>query len=313
MWKSVPLTSGPCCLLLSDTKKGRYSYAKRFRCIRKTKQLKSSHLSLMRAYPKTATREIEEIAQTIKNLFLSCGTYDERFFEELPKIENAFLVRFLCQIDSTWFVAQIGFHEMIKSNEICCNWRWESKEIRLYQINGTHFFALFSFLLNFILWKQEQKKLESKVFGQMQPLPLNEYLRIFHLTGMDVDNRQKALTKRYQSYTRRLETYISFARKLHGFRELCPADQISVLKGTRSCKMSCRFQIDPTLRISHLHWASHVLRFRFKSGTCNHLRKQGLQPRQRHLHFPWEVCLCHVGHVRAGKSRLRGNLVHVGQ
>ncbi len=79
--------------------------------------------------------------------------------------------------------------------------------------------------------RQEKKKLEAEVFGRMQPLALTEYRRIFRCSGLDIDNRQQALTKRYQSYTRRLETYISFANKISTFRKLPPADQASLFKG----------------------------------------------------------------------------------
>ena len=79
-------------LFLSGTRKGRYTYARKYRCIQRAKKLKSENIFVLFNYPLTITKEIEAIADSIKNLFLSCGTYDEQLFEQLPHIEDAFLV-----------------------------------------------------------------------------------------------------------------------------------------------------------------------------------------------------------------------------
>ena len=49
-------------------------------------------MSVLLNYPGTVLKEIVDIASNIKDHFLSCGTYDEEFFDQLPDIENAFLV-----------------------------------------------------------------------------------------------------------------------------------------------------------------------------------------------------------------------------
>lgn len=171
--------------------------------------MKSENISMILNYPNTVAKEIEHIANHITDLFLSCGTYERSFFEELPLIEDAFLVSENCLVDAdTCYVSMKLFDKLIISTDTIL------------------------FMLAFLL--QEQKQAEAQVFGNLDLIPLTEYRKIFLATGIDVDNRQKALSRRYQSYTRRLETYITFAKKLNGFRELPCVDQVSLMKGKRS-------------------------------------------------------------------------------
>ena len=206
-------------------------------------------------YPSEVTKEIETIADGIKNLFLSCGTYDEQFFDQLPLIEDAFLVSF------TFFSA--------KFIAICS----QSQEYILLQYIKLSIIPFSRF--GVFLMYQKQKQLEESVFGPLQTLALVEYRKIFQATGIDIDNRQRALSKRYESYTRRLETYIAFTKKINGFRELPAEDQAALFKGThltwtRFFGANRRIYLEPA---HHDYHSVMLLLSRCQSWSCDHIRE----------------------------------------
>ena len=78
---------------------------------------------------------------------------------------------------------------------------------------------------------QEQKALRKVVFGDMKPIPQEEYLQIYHATGLDIDGRRALVEKNKTRYEEWYLKYIKFAKSLPYFQDLPVQDQIAILKG----------------------------------------------------------------------------------
>ena len=79
--------------LLAASKKGRYSYKRKYEYIRRTKN--ESALPVIPAFPAGVIDDIILMASHISDLFLACKTYKPDFFQKLKEIETQYLVRFL--------------------------------------------------------------------------------------------------------------------------------------------------------------------------------------------------------------------------
>ena len=82
-----------------------------------------------------------------------------------------------------------------------------------------------------LLCFQEQKALHKVVFGDMKPIPQEEYLQIYHATGLDIDGRRALVEKNKTRYEEWYLKYIKFAKSLPYFQDLPVQDQIAILKG----------------------------------------------------------------------------------
>ena len=92
-----------------------------------------------------------------------------------------------------------------------------------YSISVNEYIPLFCF--------QEQKALHKVVFGDMKPIPQEEYLQIYHATGLDIDGRRALVEKNKTRYEEWYLKYIKFAKSLPYFQDLPVQDQIAILKG----------------------------------------------------------------------------------
>ena len=65
----------------------------------------------------------------------------------------------------------------------------------------------------------------------MEPLPMHEFLEIYHKTGMDIDGRIWFVKQSYPEMEESCLKYIHYAQELPGFDKFVKEDQISILKG----------------------------------------------------------------------------------
>jgi hypothetical protein len=79
----------------------------------------------------------------------------------------------------------------------------------------------------------EQKALKESLFGRLKPLPVDEYMKIYETTGMDVDDRRVLLESILPFLETRIKDFILFAKAIPGFSEFLIEDQISVIKSSR--------------------------------------------------------------------------------
>lgn len=88
----------------------------------------------------------------------------------------------------------------------------------------------------------------------MEPLPLNEFLEIYHRTGMDIDGRIWYIKRTYPEMEEACLKYIHYAQELSGFDRLSKEDQISILKGTLQLlnKTYVHFAFVYTLKLIHV-------------------------------------------------------------
>jgi hypothetical protein len=78
---------------------------------------------------------------------------------------------------------------------------------------------------------QEQKALKDRLFGELKPVPTEEYMKIYESTGIDVDGRRDLIQSMFPNLELRIKRFISFAKTVPGFLELPMEDQISIIKG----------------------------------------------------------------------------------
>lgn len=71
---------------------------------------------------------------------------------------------------------------------------------------------------------------KSQVFGNMKPVPQDEYFALLESTGIDIDGRQEYLRQSAMSCQPVLHSYIAFANVVPGFSSLSLEDQCSLLK-----------------------------------------------------------------------------------
>lgn len=79
----------------------------------------------------------------------------------------------------------------------------------------------------------EQRALQEKYFGTLKPLPIEEYMKIYEITGIDVDGR-RGLIEGFIPYVEScIRRFIAFAKAIPGFKELLTEDQIAIIKASR--------------------------------------------------------------------------------
>ncbi|KAL3861692.1 hypothetical protein ACJMK2_007716 [Sinanodonta woodiana] len=79
----------------------------------------------------------------------------------------------------------------------------------------------------------EEHKLRNAMFGNLTPLPSEEYQKIYQETGLDIDNRQEILQKTGNHVERGIQRYVSFIKCLPGVKELPMTDVIKLIKASR--------------------------------------------------------------------------------
>ncbi|KAL4224335.1 hypothetical protein ACF0H5_017790 [Mactra antiquata] len=71
---------------------------------------------------------------------------------------------------------------------------------------------------------------KAQVFGNMKPVPADEYFAVLESTGIDIDGRQEFLRQSALNCQPVLHSYIAFANVVPGFSSLSLEDQCSLLK-----------------------------------------------------------------------------------
>ena len=78
-------------------------------------------------------------------------------------------------------------------------------------------------------------KVKNDVFGKMETLPEQDFLDIYHNTGMDIDGRLEGFKAYYPELEKICTNYVKYVQELPGFDKLGAEDQLSLLKG--NCQM----------------------------------------------------------------------------
>ena len=65
----------------------------------------------------------------------------------------------------------------------------------------------------------------------MKPVPIAEFLEIYHKTGIDVDGRLASIKSSYRSFEYACLKYVQYVQELPGFEKFGNEDQMAVLKG----------------------------------------------------------------------------------
>ena len=81
------------------------------------------------------------------------------------------------------------------------------------------------------LLNQDSMKVRTDVFGKMDTLPEQDFLDIYHNTGMDIDGRLKGFKAFFPELEKICTNYVQYAQELPGFDKLGAEDQIALLKG----------------------------------------------------------------------------------
>lgn len=79
----------------------------------------------------------------------------------------------------------------------------------------------------------ELRALQEKHFGRLRPLPIEEYMKIYEITGIDVDGRRDLIEGFIPYVENCIRRFIAFAKAIPGFKELLTEDQIAVIKASR--------------------------------------------------------------------------------
>ena len=69
------------------------------------------------------------------------------------------------------------------------------------------------------------------MFGTLTPLPGETHQELYQRTGIDLDNRRETINNHFAQTNIEHELFISYAKKLPGFKEIPLEDQIKLLKG----------------------------------------------------------------------------------
>ena len=69
------------------------------------------------------------------------------------------------------------------------------------------------------------------MFGPLNLISKDEYSHVYHLTGIDVDGRKERIQEEIPHVEMAIKRFISFAKTIPGFNQLCVDDQISLIKG----------------------------------------------------------------------------------
>ncbi len=81
------------------------------------------------------------------------------------------------------------------------------------------------------LYLQECKAISQQMIGSETALPLEDYIRIYHDTGVDIDGRLHHIRHRVTSYASRLVTYMKFMSTIPGFLNLPEVDRDALASG----------------------------------------------------------------------------------
>jgi len=73
--------------------------------------------------------------------------------------------------------------------------------------------------------------LREQVFGTLRPIPTDEYMKIYEITGIDVDGRKDLLQEFVPYVECGVRRFIAFAKSIPGFTDLPVEDQIGIIKG----------------------------------------------------------------------------------
>ena len=82
---------------------------------------------------------------------------------------------------------------------------------------------------------QEEKQLYNDMFGSLKPVAAEEYFKIYHATGLDIDGRRKVLEEIMPVIENGLRRGIGYIKALPGFQALPMEDKISLIKS--KCSM----------------------------------------------------------------------------
>jgi hypothetical protein len=89
-----------------------------------------------------------------------------------------------------------------------------------------------------LMQKSYQEK--TRLFGNMNFLPAEEYKEIYEKTHVDVDGRMKLLQTGRRDMVQIVKEYVKFTQGIPNFRTLSPKDQSTLLKGTCSLQIAAR-------------------------------------------------------------------------
>ena len=78
---------------------------------------------------------------------------------------------------------------------------------------------------------QETKNEERRIFGPMRPLPVAEFLAVYHKTGFDLDGRLESTRSSFEMFEYACLMYVKYAQELPGFDKFGEEDKTSILKG----------------------------------------------------------------------------------
>ena len=65
----------------------------------------------------------------------------------------------------------------------------------------------------------------------MRPLPVAEFLAVYHKTGIDLDGRLESIRSSFQMFEYACLIYVQYAQDLPGFEKFGEEDKTSILKG----------------------------------------------------------------------------------
>ena len=73
------------------------------------------------------------------------------------------------------------------------------------------------------------------MFGSMNPVTAEEYIRIYQLTGLDIDGRRESVEHMFPHIQKSAIRSIGFVESLPGFTGLAMDDKKTLIKGKRNC------------------------------------------------------------------------------
>ena len=83
---------------------------------------------------------------------------------------------------------------------------------------------------HYYLFTQEEKRLYTDMFGSLKPVTAEEYFKIYHATGLDIDGRREILEEMMPVIENGLRRGIGYIKALPGFQALPMEDKISLIK-----------------------------------------------------------------------------------
>lgn len=89
---------------------------------------------------------------------------------------------------------------------------------------------------NYKLIFQTSRQLQENVFGSLKPIAYQEYFKIYHITGIDLDGRKAMMEHMIPCIEKAVKRFVAFAKAIPGFKEFPIDDQIKLIKGLH-CKL----------------------------------------------------------------------------